>query len=87
MAMTNEEFRKAIIEALYAGPPSDTYDVLVGYKDSGGEQARAYEILMEILMELRESGVDEAIDDDLTDTMDSVVGDTALRVWPERLKT
>jgi hypothetical protein len=87
--MTDEEFRKAIVEALYAGPPFWTRDILVRYKDGGGAQAQAYEILMGILTEFREAGVPEEIDDALLDTMEGVVGDVSpkSRVWPNRLET
>ena len=87
--MTDDEFRKAIIEALYAGPPFETYDILVRYRDGGGEQVRAYEILDGILNEIREARVAEEVEDALLDTMDGVVGSVArdVRVWPNRLDT
>ena len=83
--MTNEEFRNAIIEALRTDPPLESYDILVSYKDGGGEQAKAYEILMGILIEYQESGVEEAVVDELCDIMDCVAGETANRVWPRHL--
>lgn len=87
--MTNEEFRKAIIEALYAGPPFDTYNILVEYRNGGGKQAKAHEILKEMLFEVREAEVEEKVEDAVLDTMEHVVGDVApyIRVWPDRLKT
>ena len=87
--MTDEEFRKAIVEALHEGPPFATYDLLVRYRDSGGQQARAYEILKGILLEWRDAGIEEELDDELLDTMEAVIGDIApsYRLWPNRLKT
>lgn len=86
--MTDDEFKKAIIEEIHKPLLSqDTRKILVEFKEGDGKQARAYEILMGILLEMREAGVEEEVDDALTDTMDSVVGDIApaYRIWPDRL--
>ena len=78
-----------MIEALQGGPPFRTRNILVRYRDGGGEQGQAYEILDGILTEFRQAGVQEEVEDALLDTMDSVVGDIApsYRLWPDRLET
>ena len=87
--MTDDEFKKAIIEAIHATPKGNTHDLLIRYRDSGGSQATAYRLCVEILSEIRAMGVPEDIDDALLDTMDGVIGDIApsYRVWPDRLET
>lgn len=88
--MTDEEFRKSVIEEIHKPLLSqDTRKILVEFKEGGGKQAKAYEILMGVLLEKREAGVEEKVDDALLDIIDGVIGDIApsFRVWPDRLET
>lgn len=86
--MTDEEFRQALLNAFCAGPPFETYELLVRYRDSGGQQAKAYEILLGIINEVREAGVNEDVEDAIVDVGDAIVGDIARthRIWPDRLE-
>ena len=86
--MTDEEFKKAIIEEIHRPVGSqNTRAILIEFKEGGGEQARAYEMLCGILLEMREAGVEEEVDDALLDTLDSVGGyiAPAYRIWPHLL--
>lgn len=72
-----EEIRKPLLS-------QDTHRILVEFKESGGTQQMAIEILDGILSEIRAAEVDELVDDFLLETMDIAVGwcASSLKVWP-----